>query len=152
MSTSGRTRPSRDTYFLKIAKLASERSTCMCRQVGCILVNNYNHVVATGYNGVPANFPHCTKCVRETPGADLDKCFAVHAEQNALLQAPNIHELWTAYCTDSPCITCVKLMMNTSITRIVYSREYPHPIAKELWLNPKFNKNIQREWIQISLH
>ena len=50
-----------DEYFLNMAKLAALRSTCKRRQVGCILVDSNNHVAATGYNGVPKGFKHCSR-------------------------------------------------------------------------------------------
>ena len=72
-----------------MAELVAERSTCRRRKVGCVLVDSNNHVVATGYNGVPTHFPHCLDepCEGATApsGESLEKCLAVHAEQNALL-------------------------------------------------------------------
>ncbi len=74
-----------DFYFLKMALLVSERGTCARRKVGSIFVNKRNHVIATGYNGNPSGFPHCTDkpCAgaNSLPGTDLDKCEAIHAEQ-----------------------------------------------------------------------
>jgi deoxycytidylate deaminase len=79
-----------DWYFLKMANLASERATCKRRKVGCILVNSKKHVIATGYNGVAAGQEHCIDNPCEgaqlKSGEGLDKCEAIHAEQNALLQ------------------------------------------------------------------
>lgn len=131
-------RPTIDEYFLRMSCLCSERSTCPRRRVGCVLVNDKRHVLATGYNGVPAGFVHCIDhpCpgANAAPGLGLDKCEAIHAEQNALLQCKNVYEIHTAYCTDSPCITCVKLLLNTSCKRIAFIREYPHQEAKILWV------------------
>ena len=79
-----------DEYFLNMARLTSLRSTCVRIQVGCILVDSNNHVVATGYNGVPKNFQHCldVPCTGATApsGTQLNECWAVHAEMNAMLQ------------------------------------------------------------------
>lgn len=142
-----------DEYFLQMAELVSTRSTCIRRSVGCVLVNRRKHVLATGYNGVPAGAPHCnekapkfepygsrslTEYPNACPGAgspsgeDLEACYAIHAEQNALLQCKDVWDIHTVYLTTSPCVTCVKLFMNTSASRIVAREEYD-PVAKRLW-------------------
>ena len=116
-----------DEYFLQMAELVAERSTCRRRKVGCVLVDSNNHVVATGYNGVPTHFPHCLDSPCEgassPSGKDLDKCLAVHAEQNALLQLRSNDSL-TAYITVSPCITCAKMIANSKISRLVSRESY----------------------------
>ena len=130
-------RPTKDEYFLAMAELVSLRATCVRRRVGCVLVDKHNHVLATGYNGVAAGQPHCfdVRC----PGADmpsgtgLEKCQAIHAEQNAILQCKDVHAIETAYITTSPCPTCTKLLMNTGCKRIVYSNAYTDLAAKEIW-------------------
>lgn len=151
-------RPSRDEWALKLALLTAQRATCCRRQVGCVLLNSRGHVLATGYNGVAAGLPHCNhvehiecatvgepepKLVETFPhacagawspsGTNLDACQAIHAEQNALLQCRDIYQIHTAYVTASPCVTCCKLLLNTSCERIVFVEEYPHSAAKELW-------------------
>ena len=121
-------RESKNQYFLKIATLVSSRSTCPRRSVGCVIINPYGHIKATGYNGVPKGFPHCT----DTPcggqdsssGTNLNSCMATHAEQNALLQCDNTMDIDTIYLTTSPCITCAKLIANTSCKTVIYSEEY----------------------------
>jgi dCMP deaminase len=60
---------------------------------------------------------------------------ATHAEQNALLQCRDVEQIDTCYTTASPCITCVKLLMNTGCRSIVFAEEYPHPEAMDLWLS-----------------
>ncbi len=132
-------RPSKDQYFMSMALLASTRATCPRRQVGCVLINVRGHVLSTGYNGVAAGSPHCTE--HNCPGAcypsgqGLEKCEALHGEQNALLQCRDVWTIDTAYVTASPCVTCTKLLMNTSCKRIVFLQEYPQPDAKVLWEN-----------------
>src|SRR5690606_13510070 len=117
-------------------------STCARKSkrpgVGCVLVNAAGEVLATGYNGVPRGFPHCDEghpCpgANAASGTQLHECFAVHAEQNALLQCRDVNEIHTAYVTDAPCEHCVKLLLNTSCVRIVYDREYPHAHSQALW-------------------
>ncbi len=107
-------------YFMSIAQQVAKRSTCIRRQVGAIAVRD-NRILSTGYNGAPRSFSHCTKesCIRHKEnipsGEQLDRCIAVHAEQNVILQAA-IHGVSLAgcdiYCTTSPCITCWKMLMN----------------------------------------
>lgn len=121
-------RPSKDDYFLEMARLVAKRATCPRRAVGCVITNQYGHVMSTGYNGVPINYAHCiTSPCGGQGGASskgLDKCMATHAEQNALLQCPNVMEINTIYCTTSPCITCAKLIGNTSCKRVVCDELY----------------------------
>lgn len=148
----------RDPYFLEMAALVARRGTCLRRQVGCVLVDARGHVLATGYNGVAAGEPHCNAhdafdsvgypnaCggAFASSGTQLDACGAIHAEQNALLQCPDVYRIHTCYTTASPCMTCMKLLKNTSCQRIVFSTEYPHPAARESWLL----KN-ERVWLHI---
>lgn len=124
-----RTRPGRDEYFLRIAQLAAQRSTCLRRAVGCVLVDRFGHIVGTGYNGVPRHRPHCinTPCpgAASPPGEKLDSCEAVHAEINALLQCRDVEQIETIFVTCSPCVQCCKALMNTGATRLVFIEEYP---------------------------
>lgn len=123
-------RPSADVNFLHMAMLAARRGTCVRRRVGCVLVNSRNHIIATGYNGVASGMKHCIE--HACPGANypsgqgLEKCEAIHAEANALLQCRNVYDIATAYVTVSPCVHCVKLLLNTSCWRIVFADQYSH--------------------------
>lgn len=129
-------RINKNQYFLKIAQLASERSTCPRRKVGCVIVNKHNHIMATGYNGVPKSYKHCIE--EPCPGAGmasgtgLDICKAIHAEQNALLQCPDTMQIETIYCTTAPCFTCAKLISNTSCEKVIYGEEYVHTEAGKI--------------------
>lgn len=124
-----RVRPNQDTYFMSMVRLVASRSTCARREVGCVLINDRNHIIATGYNGVPSGFDHCTDnpCpgAKHESGKGLEDCLAIHAEQNALLQCHDVFKIKTAYVTTFPCMTCLKLLMNTSCERIVYLEDYP---------------------------
>ena len=119
--------------------MVSRRSTCVRRQVGCIVLNNAYHIVATGYNGVPRGIRHCIDhpCdgASYPSGQGLDKCQAIHAEANALLQTPNILQVAMIYCTSKPCIHCLKLIMNSTCSEVVYDQDYPLDLAG---LEPKF--------------
>lgn len=150
-------RPSKDEYFLEMAKLVARRSTCLRRSVGAVAVNARGHVLSTGYNGVAAGVPHCNQEDPFDPvgyphacsgawaksGSNLDGCQAIHAEQNMLLQCRDVWEIETVYCTASPCLTCVKLLMNTSCLRIVFAEEYPHLDAQKLWVS---SRGLTNSW------
>ena len=129
-------------YFMSLAILAANRSTCVRRKVGCVAVRD-KHVLATGYNGTISGMTHCTKetCYRTVnnipSGEMLDRCFAVHAEQNILCQAA-IHGTVltgsTVYITTAPCVTCLKLLTQIGIKDIyVYDENYLQTdIAKKI--------------------
>lgn len=134
-------RPDVDTYFMDMAKLVATRSTCIRRSVGCVLVDSHNHVLATGYNGVPAGMPHCNdpggahtcEGARSPSGTNLDACSAVHAEQNAILQCSDPYSIRRAYVTAFPCTSCAKLLLNTSCGEIVYLEPYADGNGMRLW-------------------
>lgn len=131
-------RPTIDVYMMSLAMMARTRSTCGRRSVGCVLTNTLNHVVATGYNGVSRGMAHCSSQIcpglSAASGTQLDGCMAIHAEQNALLQCPDTRDLKAIYVTAQPCLTCTKLLLNTSCMEIVYLEPYPHELALRLWL------------------
>lgn len=118
-----------DEYFGNLVKLVATRSTCIRRKVGAIIVDRKGRVLSTGYNGVPRGLPHCidAPCIgaNDTPG-NSDRCWAVHAEMNAILQCNSVLErAHTLYTTASPCFNCCKVICNTSITRVVSLEAYP---------------------------
>ena len=122
-----------DEYFILMAKLVSLRSTCIKRQVGCVLVNNRGHVLATGYNGAALGMPHCIdRCLRADfpSGTYLDDCMAVHAEENALIQCKNSFEIDTCYTTTFPCKRCLRMLLNTSCKRIIYIEDYADSVKE----------------------
>ena len=128
-------RPTLDQYFMEIAAVVAKRSTCLRNQVGAVLVRD-KRILSTGYNGAPAGLEHCDSvgCVREgvESGTRHELCRAVHAEQNAIIQAA-LHGIGiegaTLYCTHQPCILCAKMMINARISRVVYSESYPDGTA-----------------------
>ena len=129
-------RPSRDTYFADLTKVVAQRATCARRAVGCVLINLEGHILATGYNGVCRGVAHCIDkpCpgAHQPSGQGLHLCEAIHAEQNALLQCRNINEIHTAFVTASPCISCMRLLANTAVKRIVFLEAYPHEESRLL--------------------
>lgn len=131
-------RPNTDVYMMGLAMMAALRATCSRRAVGCVLTNTLNHVVATGYNGPPRGMVHCSSVIcpgiSAASGQQLDGCMAIHAEQNALLQCPDTRDIVRCYVTTQPCLTCTKLLLNTSCKEIVYLEPYPHAIAEKIWI------------------
>lgn len=113
----------KDEYFIEITKTVAKRSTCLSRQVGCVLVDKNGYILATGYNGPPKNQDHCKNCIRKQTN-NIHLCRAIHAEQNALLQCKNVMEIEKAYISFSPCNTCIKLFLNTSCKEIIYLEDY----------------------------
>lgn len=134
-------RPSWDEYFMQMAELTAKRSTCLRRQVGAIIVKD-KHIVATGYNGAPKGLPHCNElggCYREKVGIPSGErhelCRALHAEQNAIIQAATLGqsiEGATIYVTHQPCIICAKMIINAGISRIVVRSGYPDKMSEEM--------------------
>ena len=134
------TRPSWDEYFMKIAALVSERSTCGRRMVGAIIVNN-KRIISTGYNGAPRGLKHCLEvgCLRERMGSPSGErqelCRGAHAEQNAIIQAASSGvnmEGSTMYCTTAPCATCAKMIINAGVKRLVLGGRYPDSLGEAL--------------------
>ena len=124
-------RISKDDYFMKIAEVVSLRSTCIKRKVGAVLVKD-SHILSTGYNGTPSGFSHCTTdtCVRQNlkSGENPELCRGIHAELNCIIQAAihgtSILGETTLYSTHFPCMSCLKLLINAGIKRIVYQEGY----------------------------
>ena len=129
-------RPSRDQTMLQLASVIAERSTCARRKVGCVCTDVHGRILAMGHNGVPRNMPHCTEMPCDgaglASGTGLDLCLATHAEMNALVFCSDIMKIHSMYITVSPCISCVKSILNTSCQRIVFIEEYPHVEARVL--------------------
>ncbi len=130
-------RPSWDDYFMNIARLVATRSTCLRRQVGAVVVKD-KQILATGYNGAPSGLTHCDQvgCLREELGIPSGQrhelCRALHAEQNAFLQAARHGASLaggTLYITTQPCSICAKMLINVGIKKIVIEGDYPDDFA-----------------------
>ncbi len=134
-------RPSWDEYFMKITELVATRSTCLRRSVGAIVVKN-KRILTTGYNGPPEGLKHCDElggCLRDKlkipSGERMELSRAVHAEQNAIIQAAKLGisiEGGEMYVTTHPCFICAKMIINAGIKRIVYKEGYPDKFAKDI--------------------
>jgi len=134
-------RPSWDQYFLTITRQVAERSTCKRAKVGAVIVRDKN-ILATGYNGAPAGLAHCTEvgCLiyeSKTPSGEIEEnCYrTIHAEINAIAQAAKngvgIRDA-AIYVTHTPCIHCMKVLINTGITQIFYERDYKANTVRDL--------------------
>lgn len=118
-------RPSKDEYFMQLARTVATRSTCPKASVGALLVKD-GSIISTGYNGSPVGEPHCDEAGHnESPDGHCQR--AVHAELNALLQAAkhgNATNGSTLFITHFPCNHCLKAIRNAGIKEIVYDKEY----------------------------
>jgi len=134
-------RPTWDQYFMKLAWLVAERSTCVRHHVGAVIVRD-KRILTTGYNGAASGIKDCLElgCLRNAmnipSGTRHEICRAIHAEQNAIIQA-GTHGInikgGTLYCTHSPCILCAKMIANAKIKRVVMCIEYPDESFKALF-------------------
>jgi len=127
---------------MDIAFLVASRGTCLRRKVGAILVRD-RRILATGYNGPPRGIKHCGErpegCLREAlnipSGERHEISRAVHAEQNAIIQAAVFGasiEGATLYSTNHPCILCTKMLINAGVVEFVYAEGYPDELSAEL--------------------
>ena len=125
-------RPDADEYFLKIASVVAERSTCRRHHVGAVAARD-KHILATGYTGAPSGSKDCLElgCLRNElnipSGERHEICRGIHAEQNVIIQAA-LHgvslEGSTFYATHTPCILCAKMLVNAKIKRYVSFSKY----------------------------
>lgn len=126
---------------MDITRLVATRSTCLRREVGAIIIKD-RHILSTGYNGPPRSVPHCDElggCLRQRmkipSGQRHEICRAVHAEQNAIIQAAKLGinvEGAQMYITTQPCFICAKMIINAGIKRIIMDEGYPDRLAEEI--------------------
>jgi len=129
---------------MELTELIGTWSSCFQqnRHVGAIIVKN-KRIIATGYNGAPQGIESCMdkgECMRKKlnieSGTRHELCYAVHAEQNAIVQAAKVGssvEGCTLYCTHQPCVICAKMIINSGITRVVYKEGYPDDFSMQLF-------------------
>jgi len=138
-------RPSWDKYFMKMAVLVAERSTCLRHHVGTVIVKD-KKALTTGYNGAAKGVKHCLEggCIREKlnipSGEKHEKCKGIHAEQNAIVQAAHYGisiKDSTMYSTHAPCIICAKMIVNAGIKEVIYYNLYPNQDSIELFEEAK---------------
>lgn len=133
-------RPSWDEYFMSIAEQVAQRSTCLRRNIGAILVRD-KRILATGYNGVPSGLEHCelVGCLRDErgipSGTQHELCRGLHAEQNAVIQSARYGICMdgaTIYSTTQPCVMCAKILLNAGVKDIVYRDPYPDDLSEAI--------------------
>ena len=133
-----------DHRFMEMARLVASWASCYQaeRKVGAVIVKD-KRVMTTGYNGAPAGVKTCVErgeCLRKKlgipSGTRHEMCYAVHAEQNAIIQAAKLGisiDGATLYCTHQPCILCAKMICNSGIGRVVYGDGYPDEFSLEIF-------------------
>ena len=110
-----------DHRYIKMAHIWSENSYCARRQVGALIVKD-KMIISDGYNGTPTGVPNVCEDDNNVSLPDV-----LHAEANAITKiarSGNNSDGATLYVTDSPCIECAKLIIQSGIRRVVYDREY----------------------------
>lgn len=134
-------RPSWPEYFMAITKMVALRSTCLRRKVGAILVKD-KRILATGYNGAPSGLEHCAKrgCLRENSniasGVRHELCRGLHSEQNVIIQAARHGtpiDKATLYCTNKPCVTCAKMIINSGIEKVYFEEGYDDKMTEGMF-------------------
>ncbi len=137
-----------DKRFMEMTEKIGAWSSCFQenRKVGAIIVKN-KRIIATGYNGAPQGIESCAdkkECLRKKlnieSGTRQEVCYAVHAEQNAIIQAARVGssvEGCTMYCTHQPCVICAKMIINSGISRVVYKEGYPDDFSIRLFKEAK---------------
>lgn len=133
-----------DKRFMEIAEQVATWTSCARegRAVGAIIVKD-KRILTTGYNGAPAGIQSCRDkgyCMRSElgiqSGTRQETCYAVHAEQNAIVQASKFGisvDGATLYCTHQPCTICTRLIINSGIKRVVYKNPYPDEFSMKLF-------------------
>lgn len=132
-----------DARFMEMAEVIASWASCYQkdRKIGAVIVKN-KRIVTTGYNGAPAGIKTCVErgeCLRKklgiASGTKHEICYAIHAEQNAIIQAAKLGSSIdgaTLYCTHQPCVICAKMIVNSGITRVVYKHGYPDEFAVQM--------------------
>ncbi len=133
-----------DKRFMELASSIANWSSCYQdnRKIGAIIVKN-KRIITTGYNGAPAGILSCVEkgeCMRRTlgiaSGTRHELCYAIHAEQNAIIQAAKLGisiDGATMYCTHQPCVICAKMIVNSGIRRVIYGVGYPDEFSLEIF-------------------
>ena len=149
-------RVSKHNYYLYIAQTVAERSTCLRKKYGAIIVKD-DAIIATGYNGAPRGRKNCNDlnfCMREKlnipRGERYELCRAVHAEANAIISAPRDQMLGaTLYQTCvSPvdgsivgniccCMMCKRMVINAGITTVIFrdTKDEYHIVDVQEWID-----------------
>lgn len=132
-----------DVRFMQMVDLISTWASCYPqeRKMGAVIVRN-KRILTTGYNGAPEGIVPCRdrgECMRRVrgiqSGTQQELCYAIHAEQNAIIQAAKLGIMIdgaTLYCSNQPCAICAKMIINAGIARVVYKNDYPDEFSQAL--------------------
>ena len=133
-----------DERFMHLAETVADWSSCFQenRHVGAVVIKD-KRILTTGYNGASSGIESCAErgeCLRRVrniaSGTMQEVCYAVHAEQNAIIQAAKLGvslEGATMYVTHQPCVICTRMILNSGIKRVIYKNGYPDAFALELF-------------------
>lgn len=120
-------RPGWAETWTTIAEVIASRSLCTRAQIGAVITDRDNRVVATGYNGPPAGFEHggrpCTEWCPRSTATDLDPdyadCLSLHAEMNAIAVCDQqVRAGGSIYVTGHVCMMCAKIIANSGLKRV----------------------------------
>lgn len=159
-------RPTKDQYYLNIAREVAERATCMSMHGGCLIVKD-DQIIATGYNGAPRKTKDCYErgeCLRRKmnipSGQQYELCRSVHAEQNALINAARagvsvLHgdmyifgmKVWDGeqkVIRAYPCFICKKMIINAGIKRVIGNDEEGNIVSYDV-------ENWAEEWAKTDM-
>ena len=132
-----------DKRFMEVASLIATWASCYQadRKIGAVIVKN-KRILTTGYNGAPAGIRTCVErgeCMRKkqgiASGTRHELCYAIHAEQNAIIQAARYGINITGasiYITTQPCVVCAKMLINAGIGEIIYQNPYPDELSMSM--------------------
>ncbi len=127
--------------YMRMAEELAKRSTCNRLRVGTVVTDAMlENVVAIGYNGNAKGLPN--RCDSAVPG----NCGCIHSEVNALVKAPGGMRDKVVFVTDSPCVACAKLMINSGVTHVFYRRQYRDPSGVELLASSGVTPVLYDRW------
>ena len=133
-----------DKRFMEMAHHVADWSSCYQenRHVGAVIVKD-KRILTTGYNGAGSGITSCKdrgECLRRKldipSGTRQEICYAVHAEQNAIIQAARTGisvDGATLYCTHQPCVICAKMIINSGIKKVIFDEGYPDGFSIQMF-------------------
>lgn len=128
--------------YMRMAEELAKRSTCERLQVGTVVTDaQLENVVAIGYNGNAKGLPN--RCDSVVPG----NCGCIHSEVNALVKAPGGLRNKVVFVTDSPCVMCAKLMINSGVSHVFFRRTYRDPSGVELLAQAGVTPVLYDRWV-----
>lgn len=127
--------------YMRMAEELAKRSTCARLQVGTVVTDaQLENVLAIGYNGNARGLPN--RCDSTVPG----QCGCIHSEVNALIKAPGSIKDKVVFVTNSPCVMCAKLIINSGVSHVYYRRAYRDPSGAELLCSAGVTAVLYDRW------